>query len=184
MNDAGTSVDSTRHFAVYRARPADAATLAEFSERTFFESFAADNDPENMRMHLAASFSPQLQRAELENPDIDTLVLVDAQSRWLAFAQVRAGKISDGVPATGSIELWRFYVDAPWHGQGLAAALMEAVKTCARARGAETLWLGVWQSNARAQAFYRKHGFRKVGSHVFAVGNDPQADDIVLCNLK
>jgi ribosomal protein S18 acetylase RimI-like enzyme len=173
-----------RHFAVYDARPADAAALAEFAARTFFESFAADNDPENMRLHLAAAFSPQLQRAELENPDIDTLVLVDGGGRWMAFAQLRAGKTSDGVPATGSVELWRFYVDAPWHGHGLAAELMAAAKQRARARGAATLWLGVWQRNARAQAFYRKHGFNKVGNHVFVVGNDPQTDDILLCDLK
>ncbi len=36
--------------------------------------------------------------------------------------------------------------------------------------------LGVWESNHRALAFYRKIGFVLVGSHVFMVGPDPQND--------
>jgi ribosomal protein S18 acetylase RimI-like enzyme len=87
------------------------------------------------------------------------------------------------VPEQGSIELWRFYVDKAWHGQGVAANLMETAEASRRRRGATSLWLGVWQRNARAQAFYRKHGFGKVGSQVFVVGSDPQTDDVLLCPL-
>jgi diamine N-acetyltransferase len=164
------------------ATDADAAQLAEFGARTFHESFGADNTPEDMQKHLDSAFSPQKQLAEIRNPDIETLIVVD-EGRWAGFAQLRAGKRSVGVPEQGSIELWRFYVDKAWQGQGVAAALMEAAKQRARRRGATTLWLGVWERNARAQAFYRKHGFAKVGSQVFVVGSDPQTDDVLLCSL-
>jgi ribosomal protein S18 acetylase RimI-like enzyme len=163
------------------ATDADAARLAEFGARTFYESFAADNTPEDMRTHLDSAFSPQKQLAEIRNPDMDTLILVNGT--WAGFAQLRAGQRSAGVPEQGSIELWRFYVDRPWHGQGVAAALMNAAKERARRRGASSLWLGVWERNARAQAFYRKHGFAQVGSQVFVVGSDPQTDHVMLCSL-
>ena len=39
-----------------------------------------------------------------------------------------------------------------------------------------TLWLGVWERNVRAQAFYRKQGFTVVGSQIFRLGSDPQRD--------
>jgi diamine N-acetyltransferase len=162
----------------------EAPRLAEFGARTFREAFAADNTAEDMRRHLESAWSPEKQRAELQNPDIDTLVLQDAMGRWLGFAQLRAGKISTGVPAQGSIELWRFYVDQPFHGQGVAAALMHGAKECARRRGASTLWLGVWERNERAKAFYAKHGFTRVGSQVFVVGSDPQTDHVMLCALS
>ena len=45
------------------------------------------------------------------------------------------------------------------------------------------MWLGVWERNVRAQAFYRKHGFDRVGSKVFVVGSDPQTDLVMLCEL-
>jgi len=38
------------------------------------------------------------------------------------------------------------------------------------------VWLGVWEHNPRAIAFYRKWGFEAVGEHVFVVGTDPQRD--------
>jgi ribosomal protein S18 acetylase RimI-like enzyme len=54
--------------------------------------------------------------------------------------------------------------------------LMRAVEDAARARDAVTLWLGVWERNVRAQAFYRKQGFTVVGSQIFTLGSDPQRD--------
>ena len=38
------------------------------------------------------------------------------------------------------------------------------------------MFLGVWEHNPRAQAFYRKWGFERVGEHVFQMGDDPQID--------
>jgi GNAT superfamily N-acetyltransferase len=160
-----------------------AAQLAEFGARTFYESFAADNTAEDMRQHLESAWSPARQRAEILDPDIDTLILADDAGRWLGFSQLRAGKVSDGVPREGSIELWRFYVDRPWHGKGMAHLLMDGAKQRARRRGAVSMWLGVWERNARAQAFYSKHGFRPVGTQVFVVGSDPQTDVVMLCRL-
>ncbi len=167
---------------LHDAGPEDAARLAEFGARTFYESFAADNTPEDMRRHLELAWSPDKQLAELRDPDIDTLIVRAPQGEWMAFAQLRAGTVSDGVPA-GSIELWRFYVDQRWHGQGIAGSLMNAAKQRARKRGATTFWLGVWERNERAKAFYSKHGFRKVGTQVFVVGSDPQTDHVMLCQL-
>jgi diamine N-acetyltransferase len=165
------------------AAATDSVQLAEFGARTFYESFAADNTAEDMRRHLEEAFNPQKQLEEIRNPDIDTLIAADASGGWAGFAQLRAGKLSEGVPRQGSIELWRFYVDKAWHGQGVAATLMDGAKQRARRRGANTMWLGVWERNARAQAFYRKHGFDKVGRQVFVVGGDPQTDDVLLCRL-
>jgi ribosomal protein S18 acetylase RimI-like enzyme len=178
--------DTLKKFAVQDVTEEQAARLAEFGARTFFESFGSDNNPEDMRKHLDSAWSVEKQLAELRNPDIDTLVLTDGtdgDSRWLGFTQLRANKLSEGVPKQGSVELWRFYVDKPFHGQGVAGGLMAGVKERARRRGATSLWLGVWERNERAKAFYAKHGFRKVGSQVFVVGSDPQTDDVMLCPL-
>jgi ribosomal protein S18 acetylase RimI-like enzyme len=60
---------------------------------------------------------------------------------------------------------------------------MAAVERAARARSARELWLGVWERNERARAFYRKCGFRPVGKQVFVVGDDPQTDDVMIKEL-
>ena len=49
-----------------------------------------------------------------------------------------------------------------------------------RTRGAKTLWLGVWEKNDRARAFYAKCGFADVGEHIFLFGTDPQTDRVMV----
>ncbi len=53
---------------------------------------------------------------------------------------------------------------------------MDAAIESARASGAQTLWLGVWERNLRALAFYAKYGFVRVGEHTFTLGTDAQTD--------
>ncbi len=78
------------------------------------------------------------------------------------------------------VELARFYVDRPWHGRGLAQRLMAAVVDAAIQLGGQTLWLGVWEQNPRAIAFYAKSGFLDAGSTDFFVGPDRQTDRVLV----
>ena len=148
---------------IRRATAADAEALAEIGARTFFETFAADNTAEDMRLFLESTWRPDLQRAEIQDPDLDTLLACDVTGAIAGFAQLRVAHPPAGIAVHAPVELKRFYVDKAWHGQGLARTLMQAAEQAARARGARELWLGVWERNERAQAFYRKCGFRKVG---------------------
>lgn len=160
----------------------DVQALSAFGARTFYESFGADNTAEDMSRHLASAWQPDLQRREVLDPALDTL-LAEVDGELAGFAMVRDGKAPPAVATVRPVELWRFYVDKPWQGRGLARALMTAVEDRARARGARELWLGVWERNARAQAFYRKCGFETVGSQIFVVGTDPQTDHVMLRQL-
>jgi ribosomal protein S18 acetylase RimI-like enzyme len=168
---------------IRRATAEDAAALAEFGARTFVETFAADNTDEDMRLHLAAAWAPELQRAEILDASLDTLLACDSRGTLAGFAQLRAAHAPAGITMVNPVELKRFYVDKPWQGRGLAQMLMRAVEAHARMRGARELWLGVWERNERAQAFYRKHGFRLVGTQIFVVGTDPQTDHVMLREL-
>jgi ribosomal protein S18 acetylase RimI-like enzyme len=56
---------------------------------------------------------------------------------------------------------------------------MRAVLETVRTVGSDRIWLGVWERNGRALAFYRKFGFEVFGDHVFQFGRDPQRDLIM-----
>ena len=156
----------------------DAERLAAFGHRVFSATFAADNDPLQLARYVDAAYSPAAQASELVDGAITTLLACDAEDRILGFAQVRRGPAPASVMDPAPLELWRLYVDREWHGRGVAAALMKAVVQTAVGEGARTLWLGVWERNSRAQAFYRKHGFAPVGAHVFMFGTEEQTDQI------
>ena len=160
-------------------KASDAAALAELAARTFRETFAADNRPEDLAIYMARSYGVAQQTRELLDPAVATL-LAEVDGTLAGYAQLREGTAPACVSGEAPIELWRLYVAHAWHGRGVAQTLMRAIETEAHRRGGRTLWLGVWERNERAKAFYEKTGFTDVGSHIFMVGTDAQTDRILV----
>ena len=167
---------------VRRGVPDDAARLAALAARTFSEAFGADNRPSDLAAHVEASYGVRQQTGELIDRDYITL-LAEVDGELAAFAQLRRGEVPSCVRSDAAVELMRFYVDARWHGRGVAQRLMQHVREGARELGARELWLGVWERNPRAIAFYAKCGFRDVGTKDFFVGPDRQTDRVMVAQL-
>lgn len=165
-------------FAIRRGVAADSPSLAEFGARTFAEAFAAENTPVDMAAHLERTFGADRQAEELADPRC-TYLVAEAADTVVGYALVAVSSPPACIGGAHPIELLRLYVDRGWFGTGLAHALMAAAEDEARGRGGDTLWLGVWERNPRAIAFYRKCGFVDVGSHVFRLGDDPQTDRVM-----
>ena len=160
----------------------DAARLAAFAALTFRDTFGSENSAEDMDQYLGQTYGVDRQAAELADTAMTTLLAED-EDGFAGFAQVRAHDVPTCVSGPAPVELWRFYIDRRWHGRGLAQRLMQSVRTEAQSRGAQTLWLGVWEHNVRAQAFYRKCGFVDVGSQSFVLGGDRQTDRIMAMTI-
>jgi ribosomal protein S18 acetylase RimI-like enzyme len=163
---------------VRQGMPSDADRLARFAARAFEEAFGAENDPADMALYLSGAYGFAQQSRELADPGMATLV-AEVDRTLAGFAQLRGGDPPGVVAGRRPLELWRFYVDRSWQGRGVAQALMDAVVAEAGRRGAGVLWLGVWERNARARAFYRKCGFEDVGTQPFMLGTDRQTDRIM-----
>ena len=162
------------------ATVADAPTLTGFAATTFRETFEGENTPEDMARYVAASFAPERQAIEIADPAGTVLLAyhgeVSVPGELVGYVHLVSGPAPAAVRGPAPLELKRLYVGHAWHGQGVAQALMDAALDAARARRAQTLWLGVWERNARAVAFYRKYGFARVGEQTFVLGNDAQTD--------
>lgn len=158
---------------IRRATVADAAALAEIAERTFRDTFTAHNTPEDLEAYVASAYGEEKQRRELESGDV-VLLGETEEGELIAYAQLRRTESADG-----EIQIARFYVDQNHHGRGIAQQLMNAAYDTARQLGATNIWLGVWEHNPRAIAFYNKCGYRDVGSQPFLVGSDLQTDRIM-----
>ena len=160
------------------ARPGDAGRLAQLAETTFRDTFGAENTAQDMDLHCRVNYGEAIQAAEISRQDMLTL-LAEAHGELAGFAQLRWGDAPDCVRGRTPGEIQRLYVARDWHGKGVAQALMQASLEAMRTRGSDVVWLGVWERNARASAFYRKSGFVETGDHVFAVGTDPQRDIVM-----
>jgi ribosomal protein S18 acetylase RimI-like enzyme len=153
----------------------DAVLLSELGARTFSETFAAENTPEDLAAYLATNFNIAQQTAELKDR-ASTFLIAEIDGRAAGYAKLHDGAPEKGVEGANPVELVRLYVSREWLGRGIGEQLMRACLDQAQQTGHDTIWLGVWERNARAQAFYRKWNFRTVGEHVFQLGSDLQRD--------
>jgi ribosomal protein S18 acetylase RimI-like enzyme len=165
---------------IRRATPADAERLVALAERTFRDAFAADNSTDDMEAYVRDSFSLDRVRTELaDEASTFLLAFVDEGEQPTGYAKLRTGTTDPSVHGPDPVELERLYVDRSAIGHGVGAALMRASLDEARLAGHRTLWLGVWERNARAISFYVRWGFETVGDHVFRLGSDDQRDLIM-----
>ncbi len=163
------------------AGPADAALLSSLGARSFTETFGHLYKAEDLAAFLL-NHREECWRAELSDPDI-LVRLAEASGEAAAYAKV--GPPTLPFERRGpSLELRQFYVLKPWHGGGVAQALMSWVIAEARTRGADDLYLSVFTDNHRARRFYERYGFEFVADYKFIVGSHADVDHIMRLSLE
>ena len=182
---ADTGIPVARDWRIRLATQADIVELSATARRIFHDTFAAFNTPEDMAAYNATAFTPEAFARAIQDHTHNVLIAVPkdlagadatAPASVLGFAQLRHGPPHASVGSQHAVEIQRFYVDRPYHGSGLAQALMATVAEHVTQSGGSTIWLGVWEHNTRAIAFYQKIGFSEVGETTFILGTDVQRD--------
>ncbi|MFN0109538.1 MAG: N-acetyltransferase family protein [Blastocatellia bacterium] len=157
------------------ATVADAEKLTELAARTFYDAFADMNTPANMKAYMSKAFSVEQLTAELGDARARFLI-AEADGAMIGYGKLLVGEIPSTITGPNPIELVRLYIDKKCLGAGVGNDLMKACMDEARSLGHRTIFLGVWEHNYRAQAFYFRWNFRVVGNHIFQMGNDAQMD--------
>jgi len=164
------------------AGPDDAALLHSLAAATFALACPPGTTAEAIAAFIAANLSEAKFRDYLADPARD-LLLVELDGTAVGYSMLVAADPGDPdvaavVTRRPAVELSKVYLLAEAHGTGASAELMRQSIAVAAARGAASVWLGVNQLNARANRFYEKSGFAKVGVKHFLVG-DKLEDDFV-----
>lgn len=160
------------------ATVADAAMLAGLATETFRDTFAKYNDPADMDAYIAEALTSTRFAEEIADP-ANVWFVAEVDDSPAGYAKLRAGEAHESVTGDAPIEISRLYAQQQFHGRGVGRALIEACFEEARRREARTIWLGVWEHNARAIAFYEKCGFVRCGATTFVLGKDVQTDDVM-----
>ncbi len=155
----------------------DAETLAPLAIKIFNDAFADNplNKPEDMRTYIAEAFSLEQTGRELTDDNL-IFFIAEIGGEMVGYAKLQENSSEESVSDDNPIELARLYVLKDYHGRRIAEKLMNECFNLAKRKNYQTMWLGVWEHNFRAQKFYKKIGFEKVGSHIFQLGSDPQTD--------
>lgn len=163
------------HVNIIVATPLHADVITRLSQITFTETFAHCNSEEDMAIYIANDMSHERINGELLNPD-NTFFIAFVNDIPAGFAKVRSSKNPAELAGQTAMEIERLYVLAEYHGHKIGAALMQHCLDTANRSGFNTVWLGVWEHNQKAIAFYQRWGFTFFGQHIFTLGTDDQTD--------
>jgi len=164
------------------ASPDDASLLADLGAKTFYEAFVSYNTPEDMTSYLEKNFTVSQLELEL-NEKGTTYLLAQLDDSMVGYAKMKNQEHPEALNEENCIEIERIYSLQDYIGKDVGKTLMAACLDRAREGGYKIAWLGVWEHNPRAIAFYEKWGFEKFGSHLFMLGNDLQVDLLMKKNL-
>ncbi|EHJ52899.1 GNAT family N-acetyltransferase [Streptococcus macacae] len=149
--------------------------LAALAKKTFQETFAHDNSKEQLEQFFNQTYHLSALQAEMFTKESETYFIKD-NDKEVGFLKINWGRAQTEQKLEQALEIQRLYVLKEYQGLGLGKKLFEFALTQAKKRHFNWVWLGVWERNTKAQAFYQHYGFEKFGEHPFFVGDKMDID--------
>lgn len=153
----------------------DAQAIVSIGIRTFRDTFDEVNTPENMMQYLTHTFTIKRISDEIAEPG-SLFLLAERNEEIIGYARIRNAEVPKELGNVKALEIERLYADKRFLGKRVGYLLMSQCIQFAEDNGYQVVWLGVWENNERAIAFYRKWQFERFGEHIFMLGNDAQTD--------
>lgn len=160
----------------------DLRKLQEISYETFNETFKHQNSPENMNAYLERAFNLKQLERELSNI-FSLFFFVYFNNEVAGYLKVNTNDAQSEEMGDESLEIERIYIRNKFQKHGLGKYLLNKAMEIAVERKKNKIWLGVWEKNENAIAFYIKNGFVQTGSHSFYMGDEEQVDFIMTKTL-
>lgn len=158
--------------------PDDVRALRDISRKTFQETFADQNSAADLQAYLDKAFDTDKLRGELSDEN-SRFYFLYADGELAGYLKLNQAPAQTDINDEDTLEIERIYVAQAYQGRGLGRYLMNLAVRTAQAAKKSCIWLGVWEKNEKAIAFYKKHGFTRVGVHPFILGGDAQTDYIM-----
>lgn len=157
----------------------DIDILKEISEETFYETFKDQNTTENMTVYLERAFNLNQLAKELSNPS-SGFFFIHLNEQIAGYLKVNIDDAQSEEMGSETLEIERIYIKNHFQKHGLGQALFNKAIEIAREHNKKKIWLGVWEKNENAIAFYEKLGFVQIGSHSFYMGDEEQVDLVMV----
>ncbi|MDQ1162137.1 ribosomal protein S18 acetylase RimI-like enzyme [Chryseobacterium sp. SORGH_AS 447] len=153
----------------------DLKTIQALGKQTFYETFAPHNSEEQIQQYLKESFAEDKLTKELNNPHSQFFIAWEGENP-VGYLKLNSGKAQTELQDDASLEIERIYVKSSYQGKKVGQLLYTKAWETAVEQKKKYLWLGVWEQNLRAVAFYKKNGFEEFDKHIFRMGSEEQTD--------
>lgn len=136
---------------------------------TFIEAYQDQNSAEDIHSYVNTYFTFKMMQDEFEDPTRSIYVVKD-EHEISGYVKLALKPIPEEVPLKNPLEISRIYIRKKHYGTGLGQTLMRKAEDHCIENGNDGIFLGVWQENKRAIAFYQKCGFKICGETTFDWG--------------
>ena len=162
---------------IRRATPADLELLVTLARGCYYEAFGPDRYPGNpIGAFMDEHVTVPVYAAEMTDRRSSFWLAESESGEAIGFLKLRRHAPPRRLQERNALELVRIYLLRRYTGQGYGQQLMQFCIDEARSLGCKAVYLGVWEHNLPALAFYHKQGFTPFGWHVFPFGGQRQRD--------
>lgn len=145
--------------------------LSSLWQRTFQEAYFDIHSQEDIEQYCHDNYSPAAALELLDDPAV--LCKLAYRQQTPIGLYILKQQDCPLVSECDAIELKQLYLLSSEYGRGLANVMFHDLLKTARMQNIGTIWLSVSDKNRRAQAYYSKLGFQRLGKGpTFQVGND------------
>lgn len=168
---------------VQRISEKELQPLISISKKTFDDTFRPDNQDDVIDHYLATSFTEGKMISQLNNPNSE-FYFAYSDKDVAGYLKINIKDAQTEAMGEDALEIERIYIDRYFQKQGIGKHLYNKAIERAKYHNVNKVWLGVWEHNHNALAFYDKMGFKHTDSHVFQMGDEAQTDFIMELTLK
>lgn len=149
--------------------------LREICIQTFSETYRHLNTEANFKKYIQTNFSNKQLLKELQDKN-SFIYFIKEKNTTIGYLKLNINEAQSENQGSNAIEIERIYTLKEHFGKNAGKMMIAFTIEKGKELKKEFMWLGVWENNTRAIAFYEKHGFIKFDTHIFLFGNDEQTD--------
>ncbi len=152
--------------------------LQEVSIQTFTETFKDNNSEKSLNDYLNTAYELTKLEKELENPHSE-FYFAYFNNELAGYLKININDAQSEKMGENALEVERIYIKKSFKRRGIGRHLIETAEQLAKKYQKNLMWLGVWEYNPKAIAFYETLGFKVIGAHSFFMGEEEQTDLIM-----
>jgi ribosomal protein S18 acetylase RimI-like enzyme len=149
--------------------------LSQVSKNTFIESYQDFNSTESITCYIDDNFNTGALTQQLINPNSYFYVLFLGEQA-IGYLKLNFDDAQTEQSHANTLEIERIYVLKALQGNRYGALLLDKAIEIFKSKQHDYIWLGVWENNHNAIAFYKNKGFNKFDEHTFNFGGEIQTD--------
>ncbi|WP_282165480.1 GNAT family N-acetyltransferase [Cellulophaga baltica] len=153
---------------ITKATTEDSRLLSEIGKEAFLQAHGKSAPEKDIEAFTAKYYTETAFYKELNNPD-NIYHLIYSNDHLAGYSKIAFNQTHPNISEKNITKLDRIYLLQEFHGQNLGTALFNHNVALSKKENQLGIWLYVWTENEKALRFYKKSGFKIVGSHDYQI---------------